>query len=318
MTPLAVCLRSEIETGGPIRFDRFMEQALYHPVHGYYRGGRDVFGRGGDFYTAEQLQPVFGILVAQAIRELSASKRVIELGAGRAEMADAFREFDYVPVDWALNPLPERIDGVVFANEFFDALPVRLFRWTGTAWLERLVGADGDRFVFVDGATPDEAALGYLADYTLPPGDDELLAESGQSTFEWLDRLHARMERGYLLAIDYGYTKRELVRFPQGTLMSYRQHTATPDVLADPGAIDITAHVNFTALQEYAVSLGWQVVRFETLAQTLLRAGEADQFEAAIAAESEVERVRRRLQLKSLLFGMGETFRTLLLRKGPK
>jgi SAM-dependent MidA family methyltransferase len=318
VTPLAVSLRNDIENGGPIRFDRFMEQALYHPVHGYYRGGRDVFGRGGDFYTAEQLQPVFGILVAQVIEGLSDAKRVIELGAGRAEMADAFRGFDYLPVDWARNDLPERIDGVVFANEFFDALPVRLFRWTGAAWMERLVTADGDQFVFVDGASPDEAALRYLNDYTLSPGEDELLAETGQSAFEWLDRLNARMERGHLFAIDYGYTKRELVRFPQGTLMSYRKHTATPEVLEDPGAIDITAHVNFTALQQYAILLGWEVVRFETLAQTLLRAGEADQFEAAIAAESEVERVRRRLQLKTLLFGMGETFRTLLLRKGPK
>jgi hypothetical protein len=55
-------------------------------------------------------------------------------------------------------------------------------------------------------------------------------------------------------------------------------------------------------------------VRFETLAQTLLAAGEPDQFAAALAAATDEEELRRRLQLKSLLFGMGETFRTLLQR----
>jgi SAM-dependent MidA family methyltransferase len=56
-------------------------------------------------------------------------------------------------------------------------------------------------------------------------------------------------------------------------------------------------------------------VRFETLAQTLLQTGQADEFAAALAAESPAAEARRRLQLKTLLFGMGETFRTLLQRK---
>ena len=85
----------------------------------------------------------------------------------------------------------------------------------------------------------------------------------------------------------------------------------------DPGAKDITAHVAFTALQEYGARLDLATVRFETLAQTLLSAGEPDQFAAALAERPQARRrLRRRLQLKSLLFGMGETFRTLLQKAG--
>jgi SAM-dependent MidA family methyltransferase len=90
--------------------------------------------------------------------------------------------------------------------------------------------------------------------------------------------------------------------------MSYRRHMALEDVLSDPGGRDITAHVCFTALEGH----GFQTVRFETLARTLLDAGEADRFAAALTGPDEV---RRRLQLKTLLFGMGETFRTLLQKK---
>ena len=84
------------------------------------------------------------------------------------------------------------------------------------------------------------------------------------------------------------------------------------DVLTDPGSRDITSHVCFTAIEEHGKRLGLDTVRFERLSQTLLDAGEADQFAEALAGPDEA---RRRLQLKTLLFGMGETFRVLLQRK---
>src|SRR2546421_13129931 len=102
MTPVAEILRDEIRRSGPISFHRFMDAALYHPEFGYYRRPRDPFGTRGDFYTAEQLQPVFGILIAERIRQLRERMgappefTVVEAGAGRREMAEAFRDFPYI------------------------------------------------------------------------------------------------------------------------------------------------------------------------------------------------------------------------------
>ena len=118
-----------------------------------------------------------------------------------------------------------------------------------------------------------------------------------------------------MVTIDYGFTRRELIRFPQGTLMSYRRHQALEDVLAEPGLRDITAHVAFTDLQERGECLGWQTIAFEPLAQIVLRAGEGDQFESALAGTTDAECAKHRLQLKSLLFGMGEVFRVLVQKK---
>ena len=92
----------------------------------------------------------------------------------------------------------------------------------------------------------------------------------------WLERMAAQLTKGYVLSIDYGFTRAESVRFPAGTLMGYRRHTAREDVLAEAGLRDITAHVNFTALEESGAACGLATVRFETLAQTLLAAGEPD------------------------------------------
>src|SRR5262245_63876551 len=94
--------------------------------------------------------------------------------------------------------------------------------------------------------------------------------------------------------------------------MSYHRHTAIDDVLADPGEHDITSHVNFTALIDSGMRAGLAAERFETLASTLLAAGEPDQFAEALGRGDEV---RRRMQLKTLLFGMAESFRVLLQRR---
>ncbi|HEY1495933.1 MAG TPA: SAM-dependent methyltransferase, partial [Candidatus Solibacter sp.] len=131
----------------------------------------------------------------------------------------------------------------------------------------------------------------------------------------WLERIAAALTKGYVLTIDYGYTRAESVRFAAGTLMGYRRHTAREDVLTDPGVRDITSHVNFTALEESGAACGLVKERFETLAQSLLAAGEPDQFAAALGAPGTGEELRRRMQLKTLLFGMGETFRVLLQRR---
>ena len=288
-----------------------MEVALYHPEFGYYRRDRDPFGAEGDFYTAEQLQPVFGRLMASYLRTLAAEAgliepiTVVELGAGREEMAEAFAAFRYLPVDIGKSELPQSFTGIVFSNEFFDALPVDVVAGRPQGTVERRVSFNGARFHWVDGPL----AIGMSL-------EEEVVREVQAERVRWLDRIDERLARGLVVTIDYGFTRRELIRFPQGTLMSYRRHQALEDVLAEPGMRDITAHVAFTDLQEHGEALGWQTLAFESIAQMVMRAGERDQFESALAGTTNAECAKHRLQLKSLLFGMGETFRVLVQKKG--
>ena len=323
MTPLGEILRDEIHRDGPISFHRFMEAALYHPELGYYRRPRDPFGIRGDFYTAEQLQPVFGILIAERIRNLwqrmGAPKdfTVVELGAGRGEMAEELREFLYLPVDVEVGSLPDRICGVVFSNEFFDALPVDVAVMRGGSARQMRVGFAGDAFGWIEaGAAPEEMEC-YRKKYLGTLSDGQIF-EVNLAALAWLDRIRASLEAGYVFSIDYGYTVAELPRFPLGTLMSYRRHQAIGDVLKDPGGQDITAHVCFTALEEHGGSIGLERETFEPLARTLIEAGTADKFSRALEADTPREQMRRRLQLKQLLADMGETFRTLVQKAAER
>lgn len=316
MTPAGELLAREIRAAGPLPFRRFMEVALYHPRHGYYRRPRDPFGKEGDFFTAEQVQPVFGILVAARIRQLfrdlgePADFTVVELGAGRGEMAEALSAWRYVPIEFDSGALPPRFRGVVFSNEFFDALPVEAVVYRAGVFRRQLVNLEGERFIWHEGPPMDAGAADYLHRW-FPPPEEGQWYEVNLDALQWVERISRSLAAGCMLTIDYGFTRNEALRFPAGTLMGYRRHTARDNVLEDPGERDITAHVNFTALEECGERCGLRKKSFQTLAQMLLAAGEPDQFAAALGPGD----LRRRLQLKTLLFGMGETFRVLLQQR---
>jgi SAM-dependent MidA family methyltransferase len=316
-------IRADIRARGPLPFSRFMELALYHPELGYYRQDAGVFGREGDFYTAAQLQPVFGRLLTAAFQRLDVPAStggrmmVADWGAGRSDLRESLAAFDYRAVDVARDELPERFSGVVLANELFDALPVDVARREEGVWRELRVGMHGDGFAW----TACEPLVGEWLDYAQRATAgvdwelDRPVIELPVALRDCVRRIDGRLERGWIVAFDYGYTQRELARFPQGTLMGYRRHRAFDDVLAEPGARDITAHVPFDELRRVAAEHGWVERGFESMARYLMSVGERDQFAAVLSASSEAEALRLRLQLKTLLFDIGEMFRAVVWEK---
>ena len=207
--PLADLIAHEIrERGGWMRFERFMELALYAPGLGYYSGGRRVIGTGpqdgSDFVTAPELTPLFGQVVATQLRQAldaTGTNEIWEFGAGTGALAEQLlgelgeRIERYTIVDlsgtlrdrqhqrlqkehpslvhkvvWA-DSLPDALEGVIVGNEVLDAMPVHLMSWDGERWLERGVGLAGPE------AAPETAPDAASAD-----------AADTAPRFVWLDR----------------------------------------------------------------------------------------------------------------------------------
>ena len=306
----------EIARSGPITFARYMELALYHPEFGYYRT-RDPFGSCGDFYTAEQLQPVFGEVVSHFVDKLTKRDEtnvtydVLEVGAGRTEMAHALARWNYRAFDWNHPSLPIEWRGLILANEFFDALPVHLLIRTAQSWKELYVGNDARGLHFSEG----ELSTAALADYAETYG--ACLAtgcrlEACLVLKAWCDRLSRLLVEGDLLVIDYGYEPRELLRFPQGSLATYKRHRMSGSLLVEPGERDITAHINFGWLRASAESAGFRVHSSSMLSGWLLSVWDESELQRRWMQADE----RWKLQWKQLLFGLGETFTVLRFEKG--
>ncbi|MGH9532979.1 MAG: SAM-dependent methyltransferase, partial [Terriglobales bacterium] len=205
-------------------------------------------------------------------------------------------------------------NAIVFANEFFDALPVDVVSHDGQV----LVDVREDRFVEVLVA-PSASVLEYLDRYSVHPEAGERV-EAGLTGPEWVARLAGLVKRGFFLVVDYGYTRDELLAGRhRGTVMAYREHTASPDPYEAPGEQDITAYVNFTALSAAGEQAGLARLGLVTQSQFLTGIGEANEFADAFeGCNLPQEHAKRALQLKHLVTpaGMGETFQVLLMGKG--
>jgi SAM-dependent MidA family methyltransferase len=215
---------------------------------------------------------------------------------------------------WNERTLTPDIPIIVFANEFFDALPVEILSQQGTL---RVSAKDG-RFIET-WVPPSGEELGFIDHYGVHPEPGERI-EVPLLANQHMARLAASMRTGIIIAVDYGYTRQEqLAGRHRGTLMAYRQHSVTLNPYEAPGDQDLTAHVNFTALSAAAEENGMQAQPLLTQSQFLMGIGEVNQFADAFEdCRVPQERAKVALQLKHLVTpaGMGESFHVLLASKG--
>jgi SAM-dependent MidA family methyltransferase len=284
MTPLGQRIAALIAAQGPISIAEFMTLALHDRDGGYY-ATRDSLS--ADFVTAPEVSQMFGELIglwlAQAWHDQKKPKnpRLVELGPGRGTLLrDALRALKLMPefrnalevllvevspalrkvqaemladcgvaVRWSENFDAESEKGPIFlvANEFFDALPLRQYVRTERGWCERMVtvGEDGAlAFALAPDALP---AARIPADRDgAPMGGVYEQSVAGEAISEQIAHLIAR-DGGAALIVDYGY---DTPGFGE-TLQAVAGHQFA-DVLADPGASDLSAHVDFRALAQAA------------------------------------------------------------------
>ena len=202
---------------------------------------------------------------------------------------------------------------IVFANEFFDALPVDIIDHRGAVRVAEANGKFTEQFV-----RPSPAEIEFLDCHSIRPEAGERV-EVSLSALDWVHRIAGALagKSGFAILIDYGYTReQQLAGRHRDTLMTYRRHTASASPYESPGEQDITAHVNFTALRSAAGESGLQPSSLLTQSQFLMGIGEATQFADAFRDCSHPqEQAKVALQLRHLISpeGMGEVFQVLLL-----
>ncbi|MDR7058959.1 MULTISPECIES: class I SAM-dependent methyltransferase [unclassified Sphingopyxis] len=270
-------LIGEIAAARPTTIADYMAAA-----NGHYYATRDPLGAAGDFTTAPEISQMFGEMIGVWIADLwsragSPAFRYIELGPGRGTLAaDALRamaRFGCTPQGVHLvetspmlraaqsarlpaaihhddiDDLPDDGAAIIVANEFFDALPVHQYIRTIDGWRERMVERTDGKLAAVPGNVPADDSVPAM----LRTGRVGSIVETAPVSAAIMQRCAFRLARqgGAMLVIDYGY---------QGpaagdTLQAVKAHQFT-DPFADPGEVDLTTHVDFTALSDAARRAG--------------------------------------------------------------
>ncbi|MBI4201871.1 MAG: SAM-dependent methyltransferase [Chloroflexi bacterium] len=281
LAPLQLDLARRIRQQGPISFALFMELALYWPHGGYYAQPRSP---GQDFFTAPAAHPAFGALITLQIEEMWLAMGsppifvVAEPGAGWGHLAHDIPAYAkalapafaaalrYIALDRAPQPsgrisplaawvkasgLPLRgLTGCILSNELFDALPVHRVVQRDGKLQEIFVTLDHGQFTGEEGDPSTPALAQRLAAEGIALVEGQR-AEVCLALEMWLADAAQALEHGFILTFDYGYPAQQLYAPARmgGALRCYYQHTVSASPYDYPGGQDITAHVDFTALQ---------------------------------------------------------------------
>ncbi|MBV8141345.1 MAG: SAM-dependent methyltransferase [Verrucomicrobia bacterium] len=332
---MAEIVRSE---GGRVTFERFMELALYHPVHGYYTSHVSTIGRSGDFSTATTIgDALLRSLVAwlkAEVKHLSMPiVQVIELGGGTGQLASGILRsfmpwqrirYQIVEVSTTLRSLQERElrrtgvqwkdsvqaalaaaqgEAILISNEFVDAFPCRRFEQGERGWKEVNLALEEDiwREEYSDFCAPPLSST-----FGLKHANGQRV-ETLQSYRNWLADLNRHFRRGTMLTIDYGGSPADIYyRRPGGTIRAYYRHQRLDGmgVYLRAGHQDLTADVNFVDLQDWGEQLGFETVQLVSQADF-------------IRQWAKPRSARRRLADRYVVenSGMGDAFKVLQQRK---
>jgi SAM-dependent MidA family methyltransferase len=357
-TPLALLLAERIRSGGPITFAEYMKACLYHPLHGYYTKAeqhrrRDyftsvdaspLFGR----LLTRQFHEMWSLLdrpqsfwlveVGAGIGHLA--KQVLNCASSWPEFHDALRfiaversasrralqskilETHIQPDKFASQEeLPDEIAcGCIFSNELLDAMPVHRVIREHDSLREIYVGLGKNGLCDEMKPLSSPALSEYFAEQQIVLLEEQQ-AEINLAACRWIAEAGAKLKRGFVLSIDYGHEARELYdeRHMRGTLLAYERHRATEDFFRAPGEQDLTAHVNFTALEINGRKSGLVRTGFTSQSKFLMALARHGEF-ADLQSDgmSETEHRQGRLLFKTLINpeGMGETFQVLVQHKG--
>ena len=358
---LAERLRARIRREGPISFRDWMQAALYDEHEGYYcRSDLDRQGRAGDYRTAPETSPLFGATFARYFAKLftelgsPSSWIILEAGAGSGEFArgvltglksnypDVFRATRYAideispdcrtRVALRLSEFSDHVEFltvneiaeptanlIIFSNELIDAFPVHRVSLHHGKLRELCVGSDESDFVWLECA-PSERVVEYCQNHDLSLAENQTI-EINLDAENFILQAASMIETGFLITVDYGAERSELLRDPhrhRGTLRAFYRHQMIDDVLAKPGEHDLTTTVDWTQIKEAGQRVGLQTVRHESLNRFLLGEGLLEEITRLVSNhQSDAHALHLSTSAREMIMphGMASSFQVLVQKK---
>ena len=349
-------LLNKIELNQKILFSEFMNQSLYHPDYGYYTNKANIFGDQGDFITSPITSSIFGECISNEfinIIRYQKTSSILELGGGDGSLVISILKHlkknkslpdkyiileisenlinyqkervkkelpnDYNIFKWVTNLEEVKINGLVIANEFFDAIPTERFRVKNSKLETLYIESNNQSFNYIWDESSDDfsnelsrAKNNHNIDFS-----DGYVSELNLNNSKWINLIDKSMESGVLFITDYGYHSQEyfLQDRSDGTLVCIHQHKSNFDPLSNIGNQDISSFVNFSHLKNLSVNTDLTVSGFLSQSSFLInlnilgiyQSKEYDGDEALIESN----------KLKNILLPntMGELFKVLVMQK---
>ena len=349
-------LHNKIKLNKKILFSEFMNLCLYHPDYGYYTKKSTIFGKQGDFVTSPITSSMFGECISNEFINIIKSQKIssiLELGGGDGSLAISIlkhlkinkslpsqyiileisqnlisyqqerirKEFPnhYNIFKWVTNLEDIKIDGLIIANEFFDALPTERFRINNSK-LETLYIESNNESLNYKWDEPlnnftnelSKAKNNHNIDFS-----DKYVSELNLNYSKWINLIDKCMKSGVLFIIDYGYPSQEyfLQDRCDGTLVCVHKHKSNFDPLSHIGNQDISSFVNFSHLKNLSLNTSLIVSGFLSQSAFLINLNILDIYQSKDYSDDEILIESNKLKNILLPNTMGELFKVLVMQK---
>jgi SAM-dependent MidA family methyltransferase len=333
-----------------IPYDEFINFALYDKNFGYYSNSKEKLGKNGDFYTSVHIHTVFakkiGEYFSNLIRTNNLNPIIVEVGSGDGSFAKTILEnnpnLKYISIEKSnyhyqvqLEKLSKfsnfeiykcfeefknkykKFSGIIFSNELFDALPVKVVKRQGDTIYEVYVSDENGKLV--EELNPITNIVNdYINTYKLEVLDG-YRTEIRLNDIDVLQGFAESLDRGYIVTIDYGYKNTDLLHPSRknGSLRGFYKHNLVEDVLSNVGKMDITSHVNWDVLIDAGYKNNLDVVSFCRQNEFLLSIGLLDELVNHTAMDPFSEESKLNRAIKSLILhtGISQAFDVLIQKK---
>ena len=261
-----------------LKIDEFISLCLYKK-NSYYKSSLPI-GIKGDFITSPEISQMFGEIIGAYIlnfwtKHIKSKFNLIELGPGTGTLIEdivrvgklnkqfiklanikliekninliklqkqKINSLNIKNTKWLYDfNIRSKLPSIIYSNEFFDCLPVRLF-YKSEYWKEKTIDYNllEKKFFLKDEKVRDKKIMAYLN-----KNNQSKIVEISFERKEYFNKLckHVYKNKGLIITVDYGY-ENTLSNF---TLQSVSSHKKT-HFFDNLGKQDISSHINFKEL----------------------------------------------------------------------
>jgi|GEM_PF-740396 len=343
---------------GFITYEQFISLVLYDHEESYYQMANEKIGRRGDFYTTSSVGSVYGEVVAASFCRFVKNNLIepffVEVGGGNGRFASSFLSYcekkepeiyhnltynlidasqyhrklqkeilvNHLNCQYYSNILEvEQINnGMVFSNELFDALPVRVVEFNQNEWQEVVIIIDELNNLKENLVKIQDNEISYFLSRNKFVGKDGQRVEIPVGMEKVYDHLQLKISKGIILTVDYGFTNEEwdAPHRIKGSLRGYYKHELKSNILENLGQMDITTHIHWDELKKFGLQNNIENLYFNNQRDAILDFGILNWLIPHAQSNPFSSEYKQNRAVQSLIMpgGISDSFQWLLQTKG--
>ena len=250
-----------------------MEEALYSK-YGFFSNEKVRSKKSGDFLTSPEVSEYFGKILNKWIQINNLDLNITEFGSGTGSLIEQIENKNKFAVEISstarkelnqkniqnvssLEEITYKNSDLVFGNEVLDNIPCSVAIYKDGKWQEKIISFDDGIFSY-DFVEARKKIVEWIELNSIK-ANENIDIEVQINIDIFLEKIINKLNPKNILFFDYGYEQKDRgKRKYKSLLRTYKDHHLSVDPILEPGNVDITYDINFSAVIRKLKTLGYE------------------------------------------------------------